>query len=311
MNTIRKTRQIKARNDKGVGVIGLVVTLVILSIIAAIGGPPLWRLITDANEAKLNSHLEQAAEAVKTRFRLKPELLTPKTATTGTMTDELRNDLTAEWGVPWLDWPGNTGSATNWTEAALKTAAGGASQDQTFFLQAINVPADRTKPSSHGKTNAGAAAANAAPQYPFIVAAGSAWRIAVANEDGAWACALIVQRPKVTATNVAAAGNYVGGVPSTTGDAVTSVTAWMVGDWFDRGDRLLDNDGMNSVCSPVIAAGTAATTAKMHAALPTGVAKWPVGTSAAVTGAHFPDVALGDKANIAADAVWRTLKDRL
>ena len=34
--------------DLGVGVTGVVVTIVILGILAAIGGPTLWRLITDA-----------------------------------------------------------------------------------------------------------------------------------------------------------------------------------------------------------------------------------------------------------------------
>ena len=295
MNTIRRARQIKARNDKGVGVIGLVVTLVILSIIAAIGGPPLWRLITDANEAKLNSHLEQASEAVRTRFRLKPELLTPGDAATGAMKPELRDDLTAEWGVPWLDWPGTFDAADG--------------DDQTFYVQAINQDPSHKPP-----------IATAAPIYPFIAKPGGAWRILTYNDDGAWACALIVQLPKVSDTQANQNGNFVGaktGRITAGSDIVTAVHAWMVGEWYDRGERLLDANGMNSVCSPVIALDD---NTKPQSSLPTGVSTWPVGNTGAamkaandqvkqvaVTGSEtWPDASTVDPAK-----PWRTMTDRL
>ena len=67
--------------DFGVGVTGVVVTIVILGILAAIGGPPLWRLITDAREHKLNSNLQSAAQVMRDRLTLEPEWMTE----TGTM----------------------------------------------------------------------------------------------------------------------------------------------------------------------------------------------------------------------------------
>ena len=321
LNTIRHAR----RNDAGVGVIGLVVTLVILSIIAAIGGPPLWRLITDANEAKLNSHLEQAADAVRARFRLKPELLKPASTTSGAMTAALRDDLTAEWGVPWLDWPVKGG----WAEAKLTAATGGAAQDQTFFLQAINTggtaaPGYVGSPvTATGKTAAKDDAE--APKYPFIATPGGAWRIAVVNDDGAWACALIVQRPKVSAAEAIKPANYVltladtdgGGshvadTPAFDGTAATSVSAWMVGEWYDRGERLLggaNNEGMNSVCSPVVAGDGA------KVSLPVSVGAWPVGNSGGASSAPatWPDGTDGGGGGkkIGKNEAWRTLSDRL
>ena len=107
--------------DFGVGVTGVVVTIVILGILAAIGGPPLWRLITDAREHKLNSqparscaggsrptHLGAGMDGDRRRSGSECVLTSADGQPLDALVTALIEDLPFTWEKSWLLSPGLT-----------------------------------------------------------------------------------------------------------------------------------------------------------------------------------------------------------
>ena len=157
--------------DFGVGVTGVVVTIVILGILAAIGGPPLWRLITDAREHKLNSNLQSAATVLRDRLTLEPERMTDE-VTAGVPDSELLTALVEDLPFTW--------SAT-W---ALNAAT---DNDETIHIQFL------TDTGTSGALTEATAAVS--PKVDWLLSDHRSVRLQAQNADGAWACALIVLRP--------------------------------------------------------------------------------------------------------------------
>ena len=93
--------------DLGVGVTGVVVTIVILGILAAVGGPPLFAIIFDAREFKLENNLQEAAQVLQQRLTLNPERMTNGVdATTGGPNQILITDLVEDAPYAWANtWP--------------------------------------------------------------------------------------------------------------------------------------------------------------------------------------------------------------
>ena len=124
----------------------------------------------------------------------------------------------------------------------------------------------------------------AAPIVRWLVDGRDAVRLQIRNEDGSWACALIVLRPDWNTTMAT-------GTPNEAEQA--TVEGNLRGIWFDAGANIPDDDGLHH-CSPT------STTAVMFAG--------------AVTGIGDDDTfdAPGDFGNLAAkDAVGTATKDPL
>ena len=239
----------KTVRDSGVGVTGVVVTIVILGILAAIGGPPLWRLITDAREHKLNSNLQEAAQVVRDRLTLEPEWMAETGALAGVsgangapntaMLTALVEDLPFTWENTWPLTPGTD-------------------SDETIKMQFID----------HDTTvNVALAANNVPPKADWLLADWRAVRVQAGNSDGAWACALIVIRPNVpeasvylaTASDNIEADSFVTNptsFPTTAADQQRTMNAWLGGIWYDSGESYATGTASEQHCSPVGETGT-------------------------------------------------------
>ena len=254
--------------DFGVGVTGVVVTIVILGILAAIGGPPLWRLITDAREHKLNSNLQSAAQVMRDRLTLEPEWMGTRGVAAATaslaavdgkpldpLITALVEDLPFAWEDDWVLDPGNDSDETIRVEFIA------------YDDDAANVEAPTT--------------AGAPPQVDWLLADWRAVRLQAANSDGAWACALIVLRPNVDQTKVLAA-NIVGAssVSPNTADGKRVMDAWLGGIWYDSGEAYASADASALHCSPV--GQTAGASSIDGVWLPESAQTWSIHTAANV-----------------------------
>ena len=234
---------------------GVVVTIVILSILAAIGGPPLWRLITDAREHKLNSNLQSAAQVMRDRLTLEPEWMgihdattNPDggvTATTGAPTDALLTVLVEDLPFTWHN---------TWNIAS-------GDGDETIKVQFL----------MDGTSLAEVTAAGTPPTVDWLLDDGRAVRLQSQNDDGAWACALIVMRPD-TPSGALIAGRYATGVVIAPNKRTAD--AWIGGIWYDSGDAPSDAAGGLHNCSPVDKLGDASAAAK--ATLPGSPNTWQI-----------------------------------
>ena len=258
----------KTVRDSGVGVTGVVVTIVILGILAAIGGPPLWRLITDAREHKLNSNLQEAAQVMRDRLTLEPEWMgtdgvLAKTSGTLVVADgkpetalltALVEDLPFTWSSDWVLTPGDDNDET----IRVEFVADGASLESTT--------------------------AGAPPQTDWLLADWRAVRLQAANSDGAWACALIVLRPNVDQTVLLGARFQTTALP--TGVTASSngkriIDAWLGGIWYDSGEAYADPAASAQHCSPVGQTGSAAAP---QAWLPASANSWIIDPDGGGTG---------------------------
>ena len=254
----------KTVRDSGVGVTGVVVTIVILGILAAIGGPPLWRLITDAREHKLNSNLQEAAQVMRDRLTLEPEWMgtrgvpaksasplgvadgKPETA----LLTALVEDLPFTWSSDWALTPGND-------------------NDETIRVEFV----------ADGASVLEATTGGAPPQTDWLLADWRAVRLQAANSDGAWACALIVLRPNVEQAKVvttAIVGTLPSNVTPNTPDGKRVMDAWLGGIWYDSGAAYADIPASAQHCSPVGA--TAATSSGPGVWLPENAQTWNIHT---------------------------------
>lgn len=259
------------RNNKGIGPTGVVVTIVILAILAGIGGPALWGLITGAREFAVNSTVQQAAETVRNRLTLEPELMDAATTT------ELENALLEEYDLDWV-----IGDPFSF--------ARGTGNETTMHLQFLT------------KGGAAIPTPSSAPVVPWLLSDNRAVRIQAQNSDGAWACALIVMRPNVDAGEHDDAEHYVRGtgygVPTNTSDTKTNV--WLGGIWYDSGEEPLETTapfGLHA-CSPVYQDAASS----YDYTLPKSTTEWDLGD---------PAPGSAPSGGTAPASPWRTLKNSL
>ena len=261
--------------DAGIGPTGVVVTIVILAILASIGGPALWRLITDAREFSVNTTVQQAAEVVRNRLTLEPDLMNDQSASNTDLVNALLEDYDLNWELE---------AASDGLGFGFAAETGDETTMKVQFLTKGGVPA-------------GVLSGTVGPTTPWLLSSGRGIRIQAQNSDGAWACALIVMRPDSELGHIVD-GNLVGTDIATAGltadtNGKTKLDVWLAGIWYDSDDEPLGtaNWGANA-CSPV----HALTTNTNGFSLPTSGTSWPL-ANPSQAGTPVP-------AN-----VWRTMSD--
>lgn len=265
--TVKKRRPPKdgERRDIGFSMIQLVVAMVIVGILTAIAGPPLWDQVFGARERALKSNVQSAAEVIQTTLTGNPDLVAGLNTTTGEPSTAALEAFTG--GLP-VNWIGNV-----WP------LPGTAVQDDIyvqFLLDGTVTPP---------------AASTQAPQVPWLSRNGGAIRIHARNSDGAWACALVVLQPSISA-----AGSGYTPDPARTATASTTTTVAVTasggtanirGVWYDSGPAVDSTNGLHH-CSPVAVAAAVAGTANLTP-LPVAATEWqiPQGTVDVLTDDNY------------------------
>ena len=231
----------KERNARGFNYIQLIVGMIIFVALSRIVGPPAFRMITRARSTALSANIQTAAETVRNVLAIDPSSRGTMSGTTGAPTDSLLAALTDD-------------APFNWEASWALTDA---DDSDTIRVQLIEKDA----------TNASPATTPTPPKVNWLLNDWDAVRVHARNQDGAWACALIVLKPNaddLDADNDASVqinGADNGGVAGNN-LSVANANARLRGVWYDSGQTYTagttDAAGEAFHCSPVAsAAGTA------------------------------------------------------
>ena len=221
-------------NDDGFSFIQMIVTMVIGGILLTTVGFAAFQYIQTARETVLESNIRTAAEAVQNTLALNPNLRTtgnPADTTLeapGAASPALLSELTNAAGFAWTTTATVTGEPDGWLFAATDTT-------DVVHIQMIQ------KAAAFGDTKEAIASdPPAAPIVRWLVDDRDAVRLQTRNEDGSWACALIVLRPDWNTT-------MAGGAPEEADQA--TVEGNLRGIWYDAGANIPDDNGLHH-CSP-------------------------------------------------------------
>ena len=236
----------KERNAHGFNYIQLIVGMIIFVALSRIVGPPAFRMITRARSTALSANIQTAAETVRNVIAIEPALVTnaditaaTAVAANATPTDGLIARLTDDAPFQW--------------EGGWDLVAGEASN--VIRMQLIH---------DHNANAAAAAAAGVPPTVDWLLTDWDAVRIHAQNEDGSWACALIVLKPQTDGLSRSGA--------ALTDAEVSLANAQLRGVWYDSGEAYTTANQVHH-CSPV----HASTSATVFAApLPTDANTWTI-----------------------------------
>ena len=217
MSPTRVKENRKARNCKGFNYIQLIVGMIIFVALSRIVGPPAFRMITRARSTALEANIQTAAETVRNVLAIEPSARGSMAGTTGAPTDTFLAALTTDAPFTW---------SNTWALADTDDS-------DTIKVQLINKNA----------TQAVATSSNA-PSVGWLLNAWDAVRVQARNQDGAWACALIILKPDTDELDTDTSTNSVDIVDITGSDGATNVNAVGVeitdarlrGIWYDSGD---------------------------------------------------------------------------
>ena len=157
----------RKRNAHGFNYIQLIVGMIIFVALSRIVGPPAFRMITRARSTALNANIQTAAETVRNVLAIDPGKRGDPDSTSGapspTFLAALTDDAPFNWEGDWALVDGDDAD--------------------TIKVQHIK----------SGTAVVGDAAA--APVVDWLLTDYDAVRIQARNQDGAWACALVVLKP--------------------------------------------------------------------------------------------------------------------
>ena len=234
---------IPQRNDDGFSFVQMIVTMVIGGILLTTVGFAAFQYIQTARETVLESNIRTAAEAVQNTLALNPNLRTtgnPANTTLeapGAASSALLSELANAAGFAWTTTATAGATTDGWLFADTDTPDVVHIQMIQKAVAASGVtPAQATKEAVAGTSSA----APAAPLVRWLVDDRDAVRLQIRNEDGSWACALIVLRPDWNTT-------MAGGTPDEADQA--KAEGDLRGIWFDAGANIPDDNGLHH-CSP-------------------------------------------------------------
>ena len=275
MSPTRVKENRKAQDCKGFNYIQLIVGMIIFVALSRIVGPPAFRMVTTARSTALEANIQTAAETVRNVLALDPAKRgdPPGGVPTAGFLAALTTDAPFNWNGTW----------------ALATD----DDSDTIRVQFIdlNAPTTLVAPVAAGGTTGGASA----PQVAWLLNDWDAVRIQARNQDGAWACALVVLKPNTANLDVlggtpagtdgliAASGAIADTTVANDQTTVELANAHLRGIWYDSGDTYLQTgtapaarlDGIDH-CSPVVYNSTASS---QTAPLPSSASEWTIGTA--------------------------------
>ena len=209
-------------DDEGFSFAQVIVTMVIVGILGGAIGFTAFQFIGQSRETVLAANIRTAADAVQNTLALNPNLKNGVAPMTGAPSTGLTSELSNVAGFTW------EGAAFPFgTEDGVETVR----------IQMIDKGVAAT-PAVGLAAPAGAAATP--PAVRWLVADWDAVRVQIKNEDGAWACALIVLRPDWVSddTNAAAKAEKEAGAEGN-----------LRGIWYDAGSNIPGDNGLHH-CSP-------------------------------------------------------------
>ena len=231
------------KNAHGFNYIQLIVGMIIFVALSRIVGPPAFRMITRARSTALDANIQTAAETVRNVLAIDPAKRGTPTAGVpqATFIAALTDDAPFAWQPSWL-LPDDADS-------------------NTIYVQFINKGTTITAAPIGGTTQT-------PPTVEWLLNPWDAVRLQARNQDGAWACALVVLKP-----------NTAGMATPPTDTALTD--AQLRGVWYDSGPSYPDaqaaatevNKQGAQHCSPVLYDATTPTDP-----LPTSASDWTIGT---------------------------------
>ena len=254
LEATRKRRQAKRLGTKitetdckGFNYIQLIVGMIIFVALSRIVGPPAFRMITRARSTALSANIQTAAETVRNVIAIEPALVTnvtidPATKASAEPDGGLLAQLTADAPFQWED---------DWDLTATDAA-------NIIRVQLIDNDTAPIAPT--------AGATGLPPSVNWLLTDWDAVRIHARNQDGAWACALIVLKPNTNGIPTSASNKPADAAAEALADAQ------LRGIWFDSGPSYEAADQAHH-CSPVV---TAATPAAVEAPLPTDSNTWTI-----------------------------------
>ena len=211
----------KERDDSGFSFAQVIVTMVIVGILGGVVGFAAFQYIGQARETVLSANIQTAAEAVQNTLALNPGLKAGMDTATGAPSAALISELSSAAAFTWN--PDPTGAPTYAWEFQPDDGV------ETVRIQMlVKAAADDTDANANAD---GVDAATDPPEVRWLVDNGDAVRIQIRNDDGAWACALIVLRPDWNDAMVA-------GTTSATQEAAAEGN--LRGTWYDAGAALRD-----------------------------------------------------------------------
>ena len=243
LSPTRVKAKAKQRNARGFNYIQLIVGMIIFVALSRIVGPPAFRMITRARSTALEANIQTAAEAVRNVLAIDPSKADRNNIAAGvpqpTFLAALTDDAPFNWSNAWpLD---------------------DSDDSDTIHVQFID--------KGSTVTTAAQAAAGDPPDVGWLLNDWDAVRIQAKNQDGAFACALIVLKPDVDEldTNSTGASADVVDIEGTDAAANTNEVSVAIGNarlrgiWYDTADTYTAGAAGDTLhCSPVVTGGTAA-----------------------------------------------------
>ena len=223
------TRVKANRNAHGFNYIQLIVGMIIFVALSRIVGPPAFRMITRARSTALNANIQTAAETVRNVIAIDPaqrdtaNITAASGAPSGTLLAALTDDAPFNCDASWALVDGD--------------------DSDTIRVQHIK---------GTGAVEEGSA--SVAPAVDWLLNDWDAVRIQARNQDGAWACALIVLKPNTEDgdhTSGRNTGTAINEEVDTSSPASTTASrtpiakqladARLRGIWYDSGDTDFGN----------------------------------------------------------------------
>ena len=243
-----------SRDDAGFSFAQVIVTMVIVGILGGAIGFTAFEFIGQSRETVLAANVRTAAEAVQNTLALNPNLKKDVAADTGQAPAVLIGELANAAGFDW-----KTTGATSAQDGWVFDLGDGAETVHIQFLGKATAAGAVRGTTATPPTDA------ESPKANWMIENGDAVRLHAQNDDGAWACALVVFRP-----------NY------TLGTAIATVTAEAVeanlrGIWYDAGSTI-ELDGLHH-CSPVNVTAQTISAANIAAGHPAGTTNEPLPAS--------------------------------
>ena len=237
------------KNAHGFNYIQLIVGMIIFVALSRIVGPPAFRMITRARSTALEANIQTAAETVRNVLAIDPASRGDMTSsTTGEPTDSLLAALTDD-------------APFNWEASWALTGTDDSDTIRVQLIEKDGAAAPATTPTP--------------PKVDWLLNDWDAVRVHARNQDGAWACALIVLKPNAAAldadtdASVGINGADDGGTPANN-MTVANANARLRGVWYDSGDTYTagttDAAGEAFHCSPAATAGSTAIAASCEGA---------------------------------------------